>query len=186
MTNHDRRHKDCERRRPGRPGEHDTLTPSLLVSPLSLCKHGLQGGLYRSFVRTPFLPRPLRMAGLAATCERCMALPLRSPKAMASTVRSSVPTKSRREQVAEPSSDSAMRLHLSPEQAAPPYSYSLQARSLSLRAWGLIDLPLRASKGINLPSKVARASSICCRLFRKAVQQGRRRARTGGVPSGVR
>jgi hypothetical protein len=36
--------------------------------------------------------------------------------------------------------------------------YSLQARSLSLQGWGLIDLPLRASNDINDPSKLARFS----------------------------
>ena len=56
-----------------------------------------------------------------------MALPMRSLKAMASIVRSSVRTKSGTEQVAEPSSDRAMRFNLSPEQADPPSSCSLQA-----------------------------------------------------------
>ena len=46
---------------------------------------------------------------------------------MASIVRSSVRTKSGTEQVAEPSSDRAMRFNLSPEQADPPSSCSLQA-----------------------------------------------------------
>lgn len=46
-----------------------------------------------------------------ATCDGCMALSLRSLQAMASIVRSFVRTESRTEQVAEPSSDMAMRLH---------------------------------------------------------------------------
>jgi hypothetical protein len=46
-----------------------------------------------------------------ATCDGCMALSLRSLQAMASIVRRFVRTESRTEQVAEPSSDMAMRLH---------------------------------------------------------------------------
>jgi len=71
----------------------------------------------------------VRMEGWLRLARGCMALSLRSLKAMASIVRSSVRTKSGTEQVAEPSSDRAMRLNLSPEQADPPSSYSFQACS---------------------------------------------------------
>ena len=47
-----------------------------------------------------------------------MALSVWSPEAMASTVRCSVQTKSRMEQVAEPSSDRVVRYNPSPEQGA--------------------------------------------------------------------
>ncbi len=40
------------------------------------------------------------------------------------------------------------------------YRYSLQARSLSLQGWGLIDLPLRASNEGLLRPRVARAQKI--------------------------
>ena len=127
---------------------------------------------------------------------------------------------------------------------------SVQARSLSLQGWGLIDLPLRATFSPSPPTgtprraispcgglrrpRVARAKKIISlhplltllldqigkticraeniagcgytmlharismaltcgttgkhfrRMFKKAIQQGRRRVETGGVPSGVR
>jgi hypothetical protein len=40
------------------------------------------------------------------------------------------------------------------------YRWSLQARSLSLQGWGLIDLPLRASNEGLLRPRVARAQKI--------------------------
>lgn len=60
----------------------------------------------------------VRMVGLAATCEGLRGLWLRSPEAMASTVRSSVWMQSRTEQVAQPSSGKAMRSSSSQKQAA--------------------------------------------------------------------
>jgi len=49
------------------------------------------------------------MVGLTATFEGLHSLSMRSPEAMASTVRSSVRMKSRTEQVAQPSGGKAMR-----------------------------------------------------------------------------
>ena len=62
--------------------------------------------------------RQVRMVGLTATCEGLHGLLLRSPKAMASTVRSSVRMQSRTERVAQPSGGKAMRSNPSQEQAA--------------------------------------------------------------------
>lgn len=54
------------------------------------------------------LLRQVRIVGLTATCEGLHGLSLRSPKAMASTVRSSIRLKARTERVAQPSGDTAM------------------------------------------------------------------------------
>ena len=103
------------------------------------------------------------MVGLLRLARGCMALPLRSPKAMASTVRSSVSTKSRRERVAEPSSDRAMRLHFSPEQAAPPSSCFLRACSYFPPQGGL-----DRSHGARLNYIMAFQARLCCLLGRWA------------------
>jgi hypothetical protein len=60
----------------------------------------------------------VRIVGLTATCEGLHGLLLRSPKAMESTVRSSVRMQSRTERVAQPSGGKAMRPNPSQEQAA--------------------------------------------------------------------
>ena len=90
-----------------------------------------------------------------------MALSLRLLKAMASIVRSSVRKKSRTEQVAEPSSDRAMRLNPSPEQADPPSSCSFQARLCSLLGrWADWFPSARVQRNINDPTKLARFSPL--------------------------
>jgi hypothetical protein len=72
-----------------------------------------------------------------------MALSVRSLKAMASIVRSSVRMKSGTEQVAEPSSVEAMQLHPSPKQADPPFSCSFQARLLACSGMAPVSILLR-------------------------------------------
>jgi len=97
--------------------------------------------------------------GCLRLAKGCMAVSMRSLKTMASIVWSSVRMKSRTEQVAEPSSDRAMRLHPSPEQAGPPSLYPFQACSLHSSKYGL-DQSQRARLDEHRPSDSP--SSLAC------------------------